>query len=85
MQDIIAEVRAFLRENFMLEDAVAIEESTSFMENHILDSTGFMELIMFIEERYGVKVEDQEMVPENFDSLRNIRGYVERKRGLVAA
>lgn len=80
MQDIITEVRAFLKENFMLDDAVAIEEGTSFMDNHILDSTGFIELISFIEERYGVAVGDEEMVPENFDSLRNIRGYVERKR-----
>ena len=80
MQDIVAEVRAFLKQNFMLEESVAIEEGTSFMDNHILDSTGFIELITFIEERYGVKVEDEEMVPENFDSLRNIRGYVERKR-----
>ena len=80
VQDITAEVRAFLKQNFMLEEAVAIEEATSFMDNHILDSTGFIELVTFIEERYGVKVEDEEMVPENFDSLRNIRGYVERKR-----
>ena len=80
MQDIVAEVRAFLKENFMLEDAVAIEEQTSFMDNHILDSTGFIELITFIEERYGVTVGDEEMVPDNFDSLRNIRAYVERKR-----
>jgi len=85
VQDIIAEVRAFLKENFMLDDAVAIEEETSFMDNHILDSTGFIELITFIEERYGVKVEDEEMVPENFDSLRNISAYVGRKRGASAA
>ena len=86
MQDaIITEVRAFLKENFMLDDAVAIDEDTSFMDNHILDSTGFIELITFIEERYGVKVEDEEMVPENFDSLRNISGYVGRKRATAAA
>lgn len=85
MQEIISEVRAFLKENFMLDDAVAIEEQTSFMDNHILDSTGFIELIGFIEERYGVTVDDEEMVPENFDSLRNIRGYVERKRAGATA
>lgn len=85
MQDITTEVRAFLKRNFMLDDAVAIEEGTSFMDNHILDSTGFIELITFIEERYGVKVEDEEMVPENFDSLRNISAYVGRKRGPAAA
>lgn len=84
MQDITAEVRAFLKENFMLDDAVVIEEGTSFMDNHILDSTGFIELITFIEERYGVQVADEEMVPENFDSLRNIAAYVGRKRAAAA-
>ena len=85
MQDIIGEVRAFLKENFMLDEAVKIEEGTSFMDNHILDSTGFIELITFIEERYGVTVGDEEMVPENFDSLRNIAGYLGRKRAAAAA
>ena len=85
MQDIIAEVREFLKENFMLDDSVTIAEATSFMDNHILDSTGFIELITFIEERYGVRVEDEEMVPENFDSLRYIAAYLGRKRGAAAA
>lgn len=80
MQDIIGEVRAFLRENFMLEASVAIDANTSFMDNHILDSTGFIELIGFIEERFGLQVGDEEMVPENFDSLDNITAYVARKR-----
>lgn len=79
-EDIIAEVRDFLRQNFMLDASVAIEPATSFMESHILDSTGFIELIGFIEERYGVSVGDEEMVPENFDSLANIAAYVARKR-----
>lgn len=80
MQDIIDEVRVFLRENFMLDASVAIEPGTSFMEGHILDSTGFIELIGFVEERFGVQVGDEEMVPENFDSLANIAAYVARKR-----
>jgi acyl carrier protein len=80
LQDIIGEVRAFLRENFMLDASVAIDTDTSFMEGHILDSTGFIELIGFIEERFGLAVGDEEMVPENFDSLANIAAYVTRKR-----
>ena len=80
MQDVIAEVRAFLKDNFMLDEGISIPEEASFMETHILDSTGFIELIGFIEERYGIQVQDEEMVPENFDSLRNIEAYVRRKR-----
>ena len=84
MEDIIGEVRAYLRENFMLDPATPIEPATSFIENHVLDSTGFIELIGFIEERYGVQVRDEEMVPENFDSLAGIEGYVTRKRAAPA-
>ena len=83
MADVIAEIREFLRENFMMDDAAAIAEGASFLENHILDSTGFIELIGFIEERYGVQVADEEMLPENFDSLRNIDAYLRRKRAPV--
>jgi len=82
--DVIAEVRSFLRDNFMLDDA-EIRDEDSFMAGHVLDSTGFIELITFVEERFGVEVADDEMLPENFDSLRNIAGYVERKRGAAAA
>lgn len=84
MGDVIAEVRSFLRDNFMLDDA-EIRDEDSFMAGHVLDSTGFIELITFVEERFGVEVADDEMLPENFDSLRNIAGYVERKRGAAAA
>lgn len=84
MHDVITEVRAFLQQNFMLDEAAALPEEASFMETHILDSTGFIELIGFIEERFGVSVLDEEMLPENFDSLRNIEAYVRRKRGGAA-
>jgi acyl carrier protein len=81
MQDIKGHVRQFLLDNFVMGGKVTIADDTSFMKAHILDSTGFIELIMFIEESYGVKVEDDEMLPANFDSLNNIEGYVGRKRG----
>ncbi len=78
--NIVADVRAFLRENFMMDDA-SLDDGASFMANHVLDSTGFIELISFVEERFGLQVKDEEMLPENFDSLRNIEAYVTRKRG----
>lgn len=84
-QDVIAELRAFLKENFMMDEADSLGEATSFMENHILDSTGFIELITFVEEKWGVAVDDTEMVPENFDSLRNIDAWLARKRAGAAS
>lgn len=85
MQDTKNLVRNFLLDNFVMGSNVVIADDTSFMERHILDSTGFIELILFIEETFGVKVEDAEMLPENFDSLLNIEGYVERKRTVLAS
>ena len=81
MPDIKITVRQFLLDNFVLGGKVTIADDTSFMKGHILDSTGFIELIMFIEETYRLKVEDDEMLPANFDSLNNIDSYVARKRG----
>lgn len=80
MHNIVADVREFLRDNFMMDDA-SLGDDDSFMANHVLDSTGFIELISFVEERFGLQVGDEEMLPENFDSLRNIEAFVNRKRG----
>ncbi len=59
--------------------------TTRSWSSHILDSTGFLELITFLEETFGIAVDDEEMVPENLDSLDNIDGYVARKRAAVQA
>jgi acyl carrier protein len=85
MQDVKAVVRKFLLDNFAMGGGVTIADDTSFMEDHILDSTGFIELITFIEETFGLVVDDEEMVPENFDSLLNIEAYVARKRSAAGS
>jgi acyl carrier protein len=79
MKDAKAIVRRFLLDTIVMAGDVEIGDETSFMEDHILDSTGFIELITFVEETFGVTVEDEEMLPENFDSLRNIDDYLARK------
>jgi len=85
MQDVKNKVRQFLRDNLVMGGDVAIADGTSFMEAHILDSTGFIELITFVEETFGVAVDEEEMLPENFDSLANIDGYLARKRAAKPA
>ena len=80
MQNIIADVREVLRDNFMMDDS-SLDDGASFMANHVLDSTGFLELISHLEETYGIKVLDDEMVPENLDSLDSVAAFVARKRG----
>ena len=85
MQDNIkAKVRAYIVDNFIMGgNADHLKDADSFMEAHVVDSTGFLELVTFIEETYALSVTDDEMVPENLDSLDNIDAYVRRK--LVAA
>jgi acyl carrier protein len=81
MQDIKRQVRSYLLDNFLMGGREQdIQDDTSFMDAHILDSTGFIELIGYLEEQFGIRVKDEEMVPENLDSLRNIEQFVSRKR-----
>lgn len=72
-------VRNFIVENFLFGDGKALKEDTSFLEDGIIDSTGILELVFFLEETYGMKIEDDELVPENMDSLQNIARFLERK------
>ena len=80
MQDLKSEVRQFIADNFILgAEGIALGDDDSFLEHQVLDSTGFLELIGHLEETYGIKVLDDEMVPENLDSLRNVAEFVARK------
>lgn len=72
-------VHHFVVENFLFGDGESLKEETSFLEAGIIDSTGILELVMFLEETYGVKIEDDELIPENLDNLNNIAGFLERK------
>ena len=72
-------IRNFIIENFLFEEDDSLKEDTSFLESGIIDSTGILELVMFIEETYGITVEDDEIIPENLDSISNVAAYVNRK------
>lgn len=75
----ITTVRNFIVENFLFGDGETLKEDTSFMEEGIIDSTGILELVFFLEENFSMSVEDHELVPENMDSLRSIAGFIDRK------
>jgi len=77
--DYINDVRSFVVENFLFGDAGDLADDTSFMESGIVDSTGVLSLVAFLEEQYGISVADDELVPENLDSLTNVAQYLERK------
>jgi len=78
------EIKAYIVGNILFGDGERLEEDVSFQESGILDSTGFLELITFVEERFGIEITDSELVPENFDTLRKMSGFVERKMGARA-
>jgi len=74
-----SKVREFVVENFLFGEGDALKADTSFLEEGIIDSTGILELVMFLEETFGIKVDDSELVPENFDSLEKITHYLDNK------
>ena len=73
------EIRKFIMENFILDGEVNLSEDDSLLEKGIIDSTGVLELVAFIEETYKFKIKDEELVPENLDSIKNILQFIQNK------
>lgn len=74
-------IRDFIFENFLMglsEDELG--DTDSFLEKGIIDSTGVLELVAFVEESFEFDVEDEELVPENFDSVVKLETYIQRKK-----
>jgi acyl carrier protein len=81
-----AKVRKFILENYLIgENEDALSDDDSFLEKGIIDSTGILEMVMFVEETYGIEVEDDEVIPDNFDSVGKLLAYINRKISQVAA
>ena len=78
--EIKEQIRSFITSNFYVADPSALNDKDSLLERGVIDSTGVLEVIFFIEETFGVKVEDSEMLPENLDSIERIAGFVNRKK-----
>ncbi len=71
----------FITDNFMIgQNPDKLKRDTSFLDSGIIDSLGVLELVSFLEERFSVEVKDEELVPENLDSIRNLVAYIERKQ-----
>ncbi len=72
------QVEQFIRDNFFYEGD-AIDPDASFIETGIIDSTGVLELVAFLEETWGIRVANEDLTPENLDSLAKIEAFVRRK------
>jgi acyl carrier protein len=79
VQDIKAQVKSYIAENFLFGENVGFGDEDSLLARGVLDSTGVLELVMFLETTYGFKVRDEELLPENLDSLLAIEAYVRSK------
>ena len=78
--DIRGATRKFVSDNFVLRDGPdSLKDDDSFLEKGIVDSTGVLELVSFIEETFCIEVKDEELIPDNLDSVNKVTSYVERK------
>ncbi len=76
------QLRGFVEENLIKErSGIKLRDSDSFFDNEVIDSTGVLELVLFIEQTFAFPVEDEEIVPENLDSIDKMVSYVESKLG----
>jgi len=74
-------IRRFIEENLSFADnGLPLSDDDSFIDNSIVDSTGILELELFVEEAFGIQVRDDEVLPENFDSISRLASYVRRKQ-----
>ncbi len=74
-------LRAFIAANFYVPTGQPLEETTSFLDQGIIDSTGVLEIVSFLESEFGITVSDDELVPSNFDSLAALSAFIRRKNG----
>lgn len=78
-------IRQYILQNFLFTDEEsALVDSDSFLAGGIIDSTGVLEIMYFIEDTFGISVNDDEMLPQNLDSVDNLVGFVMRKQAVPA-
>jgi acyl carrier protein len=78
--DIKQQIREYVAQNFLFSsNGFDMSDDASFLEEGIVDSTGVLELVMFVEETFSVQVEDEEIVPDNFDTVNNLAIYIGHK------
>ncbi len=79
-KDTVDIISKFIMNNFLLSDQKEnIDVNISLYENRIVDSTGVLEIVDFLEEKFGIKIEDDELVPDNLDSINKMSKFVQRK------
>lgn len=73
-----AQVRSFVEKNFYVPDSFALGDDTSLLESGIVDSTGVMEIVSYLQSDFGIDVPDRDLIPDNLDSITKIGAYIRR-------
>ena len=81
--DVRVELKKFIQTNFFLGGGEPLGDDDSFLERNLIDSTGVLELVGYLESTHNIQVEDEEIIPENLDSIDRIVGFLERKSAAV--
>jgi len=76
-------IRRFVIENFCFGQDPGLTDDDSFLEKGIIDSTGVLELVAYLESTHGIKVEDEELIPDNLDSISKVGAYLQSKVGTI--
>jgi acyl carrier protein len=79
--DIKTRVRNFIAESILMTGTVPFGDDDSLLERNVLDSLAVLDLTEFLQAEYGIKIENDELLPENLDTLNRIAAFVERKQG----
>lgn len=80
MSEVENKVRTFIEENFLFrDDRMTMSDSESLLDAGLIDSTGILELVAFLESEFAIRMADADIVPDNLDSIRTIVSYVETK------
>ncbi len=82
--EIIDKLKTFIVDNFLFGQAESLENDTDFFEKGIIDSTGIVELVSFVEETFDITVQDEELIPENFSSINKVNEFIVRKQSEIA-
>jgi acyl carrier protein len=83
-QSVEATIRQYIAESILFSKTYPYPDDASLLENGVIDSMNVMELVVFLEENLGIKVDDHEIVPDNFDSVRRLAEFVQSKRETAA-
>jgi acyl carrier protein len=85
MNDTKPAIRKFIVDNFLFGQEEALANDTSFLDQGFMDSTGVLELVAHLEKTYGIKVNEDEITPDNLDSIEAIDAYIQRKLSPASA